>query len=163
MLFRSVDVVTKPVEKNRLFACIARHVLGEGAASKAVVDDGAVRTYSQVLDPAAIAALAEDLGEDGARKAMTTFLTHTAKQIDAIPGLIAIPERLRIEVHSIKGAARLIGAGQLAFRAATLESKLARGGNAQTSEIEELREAFEAFHAAVKRDPRLAKLAKSVA
>ena len=123
----------------------------------------AAQATTPALDAGAIVALSDDLGEDGARKALRTFVKHTTEQLNAMPGLLADGARLRVEVHSIKGAARLVGATRLASDAAALERRIVEGGSVQDADIAQLREAFDDFQAAMRRDPRLAELARTAA
>jgi signal transduction histidine kinase/DNA-binding response OmpR family regulator len=133
------DYVVKPVRKDALLGAILRNL------SAVPPPDIAAQTEETAVGQSPIAMLVEDLGEEGAAGAIATFIKSTSTTLPALPALLAEPERLLREVHSIKGAAGMVGAEALAKAAAAQEARLKSGGALEPRDIAALQAAFDVY------------------
>jgi len=81
------------------------------------------------LDPAVFAEIASEIGEEGARQVLTTFLADSPARIDRLREGAATGRTLAVEheAHTLKGAAGTLGLLRLADLARRLEEE-ARAG-----------------------------------
>jgi CheY-like chemotaxis protein/HPt (histidine-containing phosphotransfer) domain-containing protein len=122
--------LTKPIRRAALEAALLRY-LGDRVGREE--DAPAARP---VLDPQTWADLQSDMPWEAVQRLANTFLTSQAAELRAMHADLASGDRegLRRRAHSLKGAARLFGALQLAEAAAAFESKAAAVGQSDGAE-----------------------------
>lgn len=105
--------LTKPIRRHVLEAALQRHLADRkpAEAAKSVL---CARTWSE---------LQSDMPPEAVRKLTTTFLTNQAREMEAMLADIASNDREALcrRAHSLKGAARLLGATALGDAAMALE------------------------------------------
>ena len=136
------DYVTKPVRKDALLAAIRRNL------ARVPAEATRAATEPPVVDSAALDALESDVGSELCRRTLATFLDSTQKKLDLLPALVSDRDRLRIEVHAIKGAARTVGALRLAAQAERIERGLINGARMEAGDLTALLAGFESYRAA---------------
>ena len=106
--------LTKPIRRHILEAAMLRHLPPRKAAQRAA-SALCARTWTD---------LQSDMPPAAVKKLASTFLTNQARDLEAMRGDIAANDRetLRRRAHSLKGAARLLGANVLAEAAMTFEA-----------------------------------------
>jgi CheY-like chemotaxis protein/HPt (histidine-containing phosphotransfer) domain-containing protein len=116
--------LTKPIRRAALEAALSRHLGGRAAegqgASAPRANTGAAAFDAQAWDD-----LRQDMSWDALKKLAATFVTNQAREIEAMQADLkgGDGEALRRRAHSLKGAARLLGAIRLAEAAAALETQ----------------------------------------
>jgi signal transduction histidine kinase/CheY-like chemotaxis protein/HPt (histidine-containing phosphotransfer) domain-containing protein len=128
--------LTKPIRRAALEAALLRY-LGDRAPAP-VSQDTRVPTAQRgdaVLDAQVWADLLSDMPGGAIKKLASTFATNQARELEAMRADLASGDReaLRRRAHSLKGAARLFGATQLAAEAAAFEA-LATAADQPTAE-----------------------------
>ncbi|MFM9864553.1 MAG: response regulator, partial [Micropepsaceae bacterium] len=104
--------LTKPIRRHILEAALLRHL---GSRKPAIASVLCARTW---ID------LQSDMPPAAVKKLASTFMTNQARDLEATRGDIASNDReaLQRRAHSLKGAARLLGANTLAEAAMAFES-----------------------------------------
>ncbi len=107
--------LTKPIRRHVLEAALARHLPVRKAPDSAPSSQLCARTWADLqsdMPPAAI------------KKLATTFINNQTRELEAMRTDIALNDRetLRRRAHSLKGAARLLGATELADAAMSFEA-----------------------------------------
>jgi len=127
--------LTKPIRRAALEAALLRY-LGDRTPSES---DAVAQTADKstptndVLDGGTWADLESDMPWEAVKKLANTFLTNQAHELQAMRTDLTSSDRdaLRRRAHSLKGAARLLGAINLAEAAAALEACSADVGEAE--------------------------------
>ncbi len=123
--------LTKPIRRAALQAALLRH-LGERASPQEGVDTPSPAENARpasaddgVLDAGTWVDLERDMPRDSLKKLANTFLTNQARELSAMKADLTSGDRdgLRRRVHSLKGAAQLLGATRLAEAAAAFEAE----------------------------------------
>jgi CheY-like chemotaxis protein len=106
--------LTKPLRKAVLAEALTRHL-----SARKMQTEAQPQSQTQALDASAWDILLEDFGVDGVRRLAETFETQQGEDLAAM----SPDDRkdLKRRAHSLKGSARLFGAGPLADMAARLE------------------------------------------
>ena len=114
--------LTKPIRRNMLEAALQRHLGRSGVSVETAV--ARPRDMSGVIDAKVWEELQADMPVEAIKKLATTFLTNQARELLAMRMDVSSNDRdtLRRRAHSLKGAARLFGAGELANAAQSLET-----------------------------------------
>ena len=114
--------LTKPIRRTTLEAALHRHLGRAGATVETKV--ARPREMTGVVDAKVWEELQADMPVEAIKKLATTFLTNQARDLLAMRTDISTGDRetLRRRAHSLKGAARLFGAGDLAATAQALEA-----------------------------------------
>jgi CheY-like chemotaxis protein/HPt (histidine-containing phosphotransfer) domain-containing protein len=116
--------LTKPIRRAALEAALLRY-LGDRPAVASTDEPAPKRSPpSAVLDPQVWADLQSDMPPEAVRKLANTFLTNQLRELKDMRTDLASGdhEALRRRAHSLKGAARLFGATELAEAAAAFEA-----------------------------------------
>jgi CheY-like chemotaxis protein/HPt (histidine-containing phosphotransfer) domain-containing protein len=119
--------LTKPIRRAALEAALLRY-LGDRPVteeSRAQAPAPNCGTSAHVLDPQTWTDLQSDMPWEAVKKLANTFLTNQARELKDMRTDLASGDRegLRRRAHSLKGAARLFGATDLAEVAAALEAE----------------------------------------
>jgi signal transduction histidine kinase/HPt (histidine-containing phosphotransfer) domain-containing protein/ActR/RegA family two-component response regulator len=142
--------IAKPVSKQTLLTGLLP-VFGQSlsadtpTAVPAQLHDG----VDLVIDRPSLAALAEDIGEDGVAEMIAMFRDETRSRLARIAEDRLDHHVLLREVHSLKGTARAACAASLARLAADLEVRLKQGGGLSAADRSALEQAFQAWCAEV--------------
>jgi CheY-like chemotaxis protein/HPt (histidine-containing phosphotransfer) domain-containing protein len=118
--------LTKPVRRAMLEAALARFLRPDGAPNflqAAAASPAVARPSDGALDPQTWADLTADMPWASVEKLARSFITVQARELAAMRTDLANDNRaeLRRRAHSLKGAARLFGAGALGEAAFALE------------------------------------------
>jgi signal transduction histidine kinase/DNA-binding response OmpR family regulator len=118
--------IVKPVRKKELLSAIVEAL--SGSENRPVSGVSQLRSKNAqasfpVFEPATYDAMAQEIGEDGAREMVKVFLAETNRRIALLRRLSCEVDRAAItrEVHSLKGDAATLGLVQLAELARMLE------------------------------------------
>ena len=129
------DYLSKPIDRSRLLAVVARWVqgtpIGEGIESLSPLESGspgaalrnpAVADSPADLDDEAVARLVADFGLTDAEELMETFLKEARHRVEAIAEAARQHDsaRLEREAHTLKGNAGNLGMARLAMAAAQI-------------------------------------------
>lgn len=127
--------VSKPVRKPQLLSAISQ-ALNEGAqqarGTKVACHPAQSEDAGEVAQPLILSdeydTLADALGEDGMREALTVFVEETAARLSALRSFRLADQRdaIRREAHSVKGAASNFGFRRLSESAKWLEQNSGR-------------------------------------
>jgi HPt (histidine-containing phosphotransfer) domain-containing protein len=118
--------LTKPIRRAALEAALLRYLgdrpVTEESRAQAPAPNG---PSAPVLDPQTWSDLQSDMPWEAVKKLANTFLTNQARELKEMRTDLASDDRegLRRRAHSLKGAARLFGASDLADVAAALEAE----------------------------------------
>ncbi len=106
--------LTKPIRRHILEAALLRHLASRKSAERSN-SQLCARTWTD---------LQSDMPAAAIKKLVSTFVTNQARDLEAMRGDIAGNDRETLcrRAHSLKGAARLLGANALAEAAMALES-----------------------------------------
>ena len=119
--------ITKPVRRAALEAALARYLRPDGAANAPAPAQqqtpACPKTEDGVLDAETWANLAADMPWSSVEKLARSFITVQARELAAMRTDLGATDRadLRRRAHSLKGAARLLGAHALGEAAMALE------------------------------------------
>jgi signal transduction histidine kinase/DNA-binding response OmpR family regulator len=121
--------LTKPIRRAALEAALMRY-LGDHAslenrdAAPVPASEKADSAPDDVLDAGTWTDLESDMPWEAVKKLANTFLTNHSQELQAMRTDLVSGDRdaLRRRAHSLKGAARLLGAGKLAEAAAAFEA-----------------------------------------
>ncbi len=152
--------LTKPIRRPTLEAALQKH-LGRAANAESFVTTRR-QELSGLIDARVWADLAADMPPETVKKLATTFLANQARDLLAMHTDLSAGDReaLRRRAHSLKGAARLFGAGELAAAAQAFEA------DAETVDLRAASSALDALEglfAAVAEEIRTRLAANSVA
>ncbi|MCE9521238.1 MAG: response regulator [Alphaproteobacteria bacterium] len=112
--------LTKPIRRNTLEAALLRYIEPRALAAPAAPS-------TPVLDAQVWADLQSDMPPEALKKLAATFITNQARELEALRLDLSSGDReaLQRRAHSLKGAARLFGAKDLADSAAAFEASAA--------------------------------------
>ncbi len=142
--------LTKPIRRAALEAALLRF-LGDRVQAAATDEQATASAPAResargvVLDPQVWADLQSDMPGAAIKKLANTFMTNQARELEAMSADFASGDRdtLRRRAHSLKGAARLFGATELADAAAAFEASVAHADQtSSTAELEKLNRLF---------------------
>lgn len=117
--------LTKPIRRGALEAALLRF-LGQRTSEAQPVHSPAIEfTARGTLDNKVWAELLSDMPRDAVRKLVTTFLTNQPRDLDIMRTNLKSGDRVELHrrAHSLKGAARLLGANDLARAATAFEAQ----------------------------------------
>lgn len=121
------EFLPKPVKRQTIAEVIALLLGGSETKSPDVrpVSIGVDRVENNIFDEEVITGLIEDLDLDGYQMILRTFVKNSTDRFDKIATAIASQDlsQLRKEAHSLKGAARSVGACQIAQLAVQIEEE----------------------------------------
>ena len=126
------DFVAKPIRKQILIcklAQAAQALLGGADTAPSLVPDDApppaVAAQVPLIDRSVVAALIEEIDEDGAAATLQVFMAETLTRLKLLRDLSCESGRARIEVeaHTLKGSAGTFGFRRLSKVAADLEHR----------------------------------------
>ncbi|NVO15836.1 MAG: response regulator [Rhodoplanes sp.] len=120
------DFVGKPITRDRLEAAIRRY-LGLRVREPAAVGTGA--DVAATFDRGTFALLGEEIGPDGARQVLATFMSDSRARVAALREHVAARAAgdVEHEAHTLKGAAGTLGFACLAEIARQLEQDAKAG------------------------------------
>jgi signal transduction histidine kinase/DNA-binding response OmpR family regulator len=141
--------VTKPVNKEVLFAAILRALLPAASPQVPAAETAAETEVLPAFDGAALHALGEDIGHDSVAEMLEVFQQETRTRLQRIAAPAIPSATLMREVHTLKGAAGTVCAPLLRWRAEAIEARLRAGAPLQAGDLTGLATAFQAFTVAV--------------
>jgi len=136
--------LTKPIRRAALEAALLRF-LSAGPASEQGQPALTAEAAFSVLDAKTWADLKSDMPAEAVRKLAHTFMAGQARELETMRADLAKGDRetLRRRAHSLKGAARLFGATELAEAAAAFEARsIEMDQNASAAEIDRIMALF---------------------
>ena len=142
--------LAKPVRRDAFLAALL------GALDQTAPDEPEAapppedKVIQTALDRDAFGQLTEEIGPEGVIELAAMFDAETEARLAALAAGTIPPERMRLEIHSLKGAASAACAVELSWRAAALEVGLTRGGGVTEADIAGLTEAFGAWRSAAR-------------
>lgn len=136
------DFVSKPVRREALRLAIGR-AMAPAAETNLQQPEPPDPVPNQILDPAPLRELQEleDLDDDFSIDSFVALFNQTAPQMMAdawAASRAGDTAALHRHIHSLKGAAREVGAIRLAHLAATMEEHLATGGDHTALDLDDL-------------------------
>jgi signal transduction histidine kinase/DNA-binding response OmpR family regulator len=140
------DFVGKPITRDRMEAAIHRYLGLHGAEPAAAPAAAPSGEASPSFDRDTFARLGEEIGPDGARQVLATFMADSAARVARLRERVAARAARDVEreAHTLKGAAGTLGFARLAEIARRLERD-AHDGRAHDldAQVEALSAAFD--------------------
>jgi chemotaxis protein histidine kinase CheA len=119
----------------------------------AAAGSDAIGVDADALDPAcdriALAALIEDISLAGVTEVVNLFIVETGLRLGRMATADSRSGQLLREVHTLNGAAGVVGAIRLGAIAAELEARLRVGGSMNAGDVGAMTAAFDAYVAQV--------------
>jgi signal transduction histidine kinase/HPt (histidine-containing phosphotransfer) domain-containing protein/ActR/RegA family two-component response regulator len=133
--------LSKPVGKDMLLSAAVAALSGSpGATTAAAGGDG-----HEDCDISALAELCDAIGTGALDEMLAVFESDTRERLRKMTVHLHDPDILRLEVHSLRGAADVAGAPRLARLADRLEHRLRARESVSAADISALAHAFDAY------------------